>query len=260
MASTQKPTFVFIPGAWHRVETWDKVIALTGEKGYKNIAITLPSTRGDPSATFGDDVKEVQRVISDETCQGRNVVLAAHSYGGFVGNSAVKGFARSPEEPANGKGHVIGLALMASGFTVTGMAFLEMVGGKPPPSWVMNEETGFADIVADAKDMMYHDLPEDEGDLWVSKLTKHSLLSLTSGGEYAYAGWKDVPSFYLVTLDDHTHPEAVQEFIVNYAQKENADVTKRTIMTSHSPMLSKPQETANFLIEAAESFVRKSDA
>ncbi len=257
MASTQKPTFIFVPGAWHRAETWDKVIALTSAKGYKGVAVALPSTLGNPAATFGDDVTEVQKAISAETSQGLNVVIVAHSYGGFVGNSAIKGFARTSSESASGNGHVIGIALIASGFTQTGKAFLDMVGGKPPPQWVMNEEAGFADIVVDARDMMYHDLPEDEGNIWVGKLTKQSLLSLTGGAEYAYAGWKDVPSWYLVTLDDHTHPEQVQEYIISYAESENADVTKRTIVASHSPMLSKPQETANFLIEAAESFVSK---
>ncbi len=31
-------------------------------------------------------------VISGETTQGRDVVVVAHSYGGIVGSSAVKGF------------------------------------------------------------------------------------------------------------------------------------------------------------------------
>jgi hypothetical protein len=67
MALTQKPTLVYGPGAWHRAETWDKLIALTGAKGFKGVAVTLPSTVGNRAATYGDDVKAVQEAIRAET-------------------------------------------------------------------------------------------------------------------------------------------------------------------------------------------------
>jgi hypothetical protein len=51
------PTLVFIPGAWHQPSCYDKVIKLLEEEhNLKCIAITLPSTTGDPNATFKDDL------------------------------------------------------------------------------------------------------------------------------------------------------------------------------------------------------------
>ncbi|KAJ6788726.1 hypothetical protein PWT90_03924 [Aphanocladium album] len=252
-----KPTLIFVPGAWHRPETWDEAIAEVNSKGYKGIAVTLPSTLGDPTATFGQDVKAVQEVIRQETDSGNNVVLVVHSYGGQVGNSAVKGFSPKSEGRADAKGNVIGLVMMATGFTTPGVAFLEAMGGTPPPSWKMNTETGFADIVAEPRDMLYHDLPEEEGREWVSKLTPHSLLSLTGDGEYAYAGWKEVPTWYLKTVEDHALTVALQEWTIQLARDAGADVTDRGINTSHSPMLSRPKEVGDFIDEAVQYFVSK---
>ncbi|OAA72892.1 hypothetical protein LEL_08676 [Akanthomyces lecanii RCEF 1005] len=252
-----KPALVFVPGAWHSAETWDRVIAEVNPKGYKSIAVTLPSTLGNPAATFGDDVKAVQQVIRQETELGNDVVLVIHSYGGSVGNSAVKGFSRQSEGRADIRANVIGLVMIATGFTATGVAFLEAMGGDPPPSWKLNHETGFADIVAEPRDMLYHDLPEEEGAAWVAKLTKQSQLALTDGGEYAYAGWQEVPTWYLRTLDDHALPVQLQGWTVQMARDAGADVTDRGMPTSHSPMLSRPKEVGEFIDEAVQYFVGK---
>ncbi|OAR00008.1 hypothetical protein LLEC1_05021 [Akanthomyces lecanii] len=254
---TAKPTLVFVPGAWHSAETWDKVIAEVTVKAYKGVAVTLPSTLGNPAATFGDDVKAVQKMIHQETELGNNVVLVIHSYGGQVGNSALKGFSRESEGRAEAAANVIGLVMMATGFTSTGVAFLEAMGGTPPPSWKLNRETEFADIIAEPRDMLYHDLPEEEGAAWVAKLTKQSQLALTDGGEYAYAGWQDVPTWYLKTVDDHALPVQLQEWTIQMARDAGADVTDRGMPTSHSPMLSKPREVGDFIDEAVNYFVSK---
>lgn len=255
-----KPTFVLVPGAWHRAEAWIKVTAGVKAKGYKCVSVTLPSTSGDAAAGFGDDVKAVQEVIRAQTTQRRNVVVVVHSYGGHVGSSAIKGFARehhngSPPPDASSSGHVIGLAMMATGFSVTGKTFLEMAGGSPPPFWIADTKQGFATLVVDVRDLFYHDLPKEEGSLWVGKLTKQSLKSLAEEGEYAYAGWKDVPCWYLVTLEDHALPAQAQKFFVKMAREDGADVTLREVNSSHSPMLSQPEETVDFLLNAAAYFV-----
>ena len=85
---TQKPSLVFVPGAWHRAETWNKVTNLLTAQGYKCIAVTLPSTLSSPTTTFLEDVTAVRKAITAETVQGRDVVVVVHSYGGAVGGSA----------------------------------------------------------------------------------------------------------------------------------------------------------------------------
>ncbi|KAG0647787.1 hypothetical protein D0Z07_6870 [Hyphodiscus hymeniophilus] len=128
---SHKPTLILVPGAWHGPNTWDKVTALLEAQQYKCITVDLPSANSDPSATLLDDVNAVRGPIVTETEQGRDVVVVVHSYGGFVGPSAIKGLTR-PKDGSSSKtqsGHVIGLAYISSGFAPTGVAFLEALGG-----------------------------------------------------------------------------------------------------------------------------------
>lgn len=181
---SSKPTLVLVPGAWHTTECWNKVITLLEAKGLKCVPVPLPSTNGTNITTFGDDVHAVQKAIEAETSQDLDVVLVVHSYGGAVGQSAIKGFAK-PKTSDVGYGYVIGLASIASGFGQTGISFIDGLGGKPPPSWTAGPD-GYATLAVDPKDLFYHDV--EDADYWVSKLTKHSLKSLMEGGEYSYAG------------------------------------------------------------------------
>jgi pimeloyl-ACP methyl ester carboxylesterase len=254
-------TIVLVPGAWHRAETWSKVTALLEKQHqYKCIAVSLPSTKSDPTATVKTDVDAVRSIIQTETHQGRNVVVVVHSYGGLLGQSAIQGLTR-PSDLASSTtdtkpGFVIGLVIIASGFVVPANCFLDGLGGQAPPTWKLDYETGFLEIVGDARDMFYHDLPEDEAKEWVAKLTKHSLKTITEGGEHFYPGWKDVPAWFIATIQDKSLPIEAQRMFVQTAKDAGGDVTLRELDTSHSPMLSKPQETADIISEAVHAFVQ----
>lgn len=258
-----KPSFILVPGAWHRAETWDKITSILEAEGYTCISVSLPSTMGNPAAGLWNDVMAIQEAIQSQTSQGRDVILIVHSYGGLIGSSSIKGFARKHHDSSvpssTSSGHVIGMAMMATGFAITGKSFLETTGGKPPPFWIADTEAGFATLIADTRDLFYHDVPEEEGKIWVSKLTKHSLKSLSEGGEHVYSGWKDVPCWYLVTQEDHALPADAQKLFIKAAQEEGGDVTMREVATSHSPMLSKPKEAAEFVLEAAADFLEKAN-
>ncbi|KAG6367924.1 hypothetical protein INS49_002124 [Diaporthe citri] len=252
---TSKAVFILVPGAWHGASTWDKVARLLEEKGHRAIAVNLPSTSGDAAATFGDDVTHVRSLILGEVRQGHHVVVVVHSYGGVVGESAVRDVptARHPS-PDIAHGKVIGLALMATGFNVANMSFIEGFDGKPPPIWRADEESGFVVFTdgTDPAELFYHDLPtEEEKQYWVSTLTKQSIKSLYEGREHSYAGWQDVPSWVLMTTKDRPLPVEAQKMMIQTAVDAGASVEIREIDSGHSPMLSRPEETASFLVEAA---------
>ncbi|KAE9380710.1 alpha/beta-hydrolase [Stipitochalara longipes BDJ] len=256
-----RPTLVFVPGAGHRAEVWNKVVALLEAQHFKCIPVTLPSTLSNPSATFFDDIKAVRDPIISETSEGRDVVVVVHSYGGAVGCSAVKGLTRPKKDIVSSTtettGHVIGIASMASGFGPSGMTFADGLGGKLPPSWEVNEETGFADILAPPRETFYHDLPVEEGEYWVGKITKQAARPFMhpEGREHSYAGWMDVPLWYLATTDDRALPFEAQKHFIQMTKDAGGDITVREVHSSHSPMLSKPKETAKFIEEAAAAFV-----
>ncbi|KAF9888570.1 hypothetical protein FE257_008502 [Aspergillus nanangensis] len=260
------PTIVFVPGAWHPPTCYDKLTKLLEEQHkLKCICITLPSTTGNPDATFKDDLDAAQDAISSETTEGRNVVVVAHSYGGMVGNSAIKGFAKPPPGGSDTAsqtsrpetGFVIGLILIASGFTLTGLTFMDPFFDRPPPAWRVNKATGYAELVVSPRQFFYHDVPAEEAEFRVSQLRSQSLRALFEGREYTYAGWKDVPAWYIGTIEDQGLPVWVQRMGVGIAREMGARVQHRELQTSHSPFLSQPKATVRIMLEAIDAFTGK---
>jgi pimeloyl-ACP methyl ester carboxylesterase len=247
------PTLVLVPGSWHTPAVWDKVIEHLNAQHFKCVPVSLPSCSSNASAAFSDDIQAVRKAVITET-EGGDVVLVLWSYGGQVGNSAIKGLATTD---GDGHGRVLGIALIASGFPITGVGFLEATGGVPPPFIALDHDAGYANLVADPRELFYHDLPTSEAEHWVQQLTKQSLKSLAEGGEHAYSGWKDVPTWYLATIKDKALPVALQHIFVQMAQAQGGDVTLREIQAGHVAMLSKPKECADFVIEAARAFTGK---
>lgn len=248
------PTLVFTPGAWHRPTCYDKVMkALREQHQIRCTSFQLPSTVGDPMATFKDDLDAARVTIANETTEGHDVILVAHSYGGMVANSAIKYFT----EPQVAQGRVVGLVLIASGFTLTGLSFMDPFFHVPPPAWRVNKETGFAEIVTSPRELFYHDLTAEEADEWVSQLTPQSLKALFEGGEHSYAGWRDVPIWYIGTTEDRGLPVVAQRLNVGMAREMGATVEHRELNSSHSPFLSQPDEVVHLLVEATRAFTGK---
>ncbi|PCD34153.1 hypothetical protein FGRA07_08471 [Fusarium graminearum] len=252
---TRKPSLIFVPGAWHTTEYWGKVISAMEAQDFKCIPVTLPSTQStSTSVNFSTDVNAVREAIMTETAQEQDVVVLAHSYGGAVGASAVKGLSQKNSESNKGNGHVIGLFLIGTGFAAPGISFLEAIGGKPPPLWAADYENNTMPLQLDPIEMFYHDLPEEEAKYWVGKLTNQALTSVTDGYEVAYAGWKDVPVWYIILGEDRNLPVEVQKMFAQSAETAGADLVVREIMGSHSPMLSKPDDTVKALEDAIAAF------
>jgi len=248
------PTLILVPGSWHTPAVWDKVVGYLNAQNFKSVPVSLPSCSSNPSATFGDDIKAVRKAITAETETGRDVVLVVWSYGGQVGNSAIKGLTNAEDKS---HGRVLGVALIASGFPMTGVGFLEATGGVPPPFISLDHDAGFANLIADPRELFYHDLDKSEAEHWIQQLTKQSLKSLAEGGEHAYSGWKDVPTWYLAAIEDRALPVEAQRMFVQMAQEQGGDVTLREVQGGHAAMLSKSKECADFVIEAARAFARK---
>jgi len=64
------------------------------------------------------------------------------------------------------------------------------------------------------------------------------------------AAYKAIPSNYLICEDDNAIPPFVQEEMVKAAQDAGADMKFERLKSSHSPFLSHPEETVDFLIRA----------
>ncbi|KAL2291328.1 hypothetical protein FJTKL_13941 [Diaporthe vaccinii] len=93
---------------------------------------------------------------------------------------------------------------------------------------------------------IYHDLPPEEARYWASKIIDQSY-AVQSTPIFRTA-YKYIPSTCVVAEDDHALPLQYQEM---FAAATGADVKK--IHSGHSPQLSKPEELADLIEEAAEA-------
>lgn len=171
MSTNPNPTLIFVHGAWFPASCWDKVIVLLSPT-YPCKTASLPSvthpSSSSPSTTDGtflDDITAVRNAIQSETVLGHDVILVVHSYGALPAHSAAKGLTL-PSSPGSDdkKGYVLGFAMLTTGFTVTGMAFLDPTGGVPPPSWRADMDSNRAVLVADPRELFFHDLSPAEAE------------------------------------------------------------------------------------------------
>lgn len=98
------------------------------------------------------------------------------------------------------------------------------------------------------EDAFYNDLPAYEQKHWVSKLRGHA--KATKYDKTRGAAYLDIPSWYLQCEDDHAIPIFVQESMVKGARDGGANMKTERLKSGHSPFLSKPNETVDFILKA----------
>jgi pimeloyl-ACP methyl ester carboxylesterase len=183
--------------------------------------------------------------------------MVNHSFGGVVGCSAVNGFTATNRSKLTGSGKVIGIIQMAALTVPTGVSLLEFLqkgkGSDIKPIGLSGGD-GWDNMKRDVVEAMYHDLEPEDGKYWASRILKHSSATRSSS-ENVYAGWKDVPVCYLKCTDDRASDPGTQAKMIESIKEANPNVIVKEIFASHSPMLSKPQETAELVDEAAKWFL-----
>ncbi|KAL4897645.1 Alpha/beta hydrolase fold-1 [Aspergillus ambiguus] len=239
-----EPTFVLVLGAWMLPPAFDLLRAELAARGFPTEAPAHPSIGAEPpNKTLDDDVASLRalltRLIEDE---GKEVVVVAHSYGGVVGSSAVKGLAKADREANGQTGGVIEMVYLAAFALEQGKSLLDMLGGQYLP-WMRAE--GDYVHVDSAPAVAFHDLlPEDQEKQLAG-------LAHTSGavfsGAVSYEPWHRIPSAYIVCEEDQALPLAIQEMM---AARIGGRWTYR-LKSSHSPFLSMPDKLADVMVELA---------
>ncbi|BCJ27850.1 hypothetical protein Asera_19580 [Actinocatenispora sera] len=82
MTSNDNTTVVLVHGAWHSPWCWNPVVAELDQYGIHSVTVDLPSCRTVDGAPAGDmhaDAAEIRNTLD----RYEDVVLVAHSYGGF---------------------------------------------------------------------------------------------------------------------------------------------------------------------------------
>jgi pimeloyl-ACP methyl ester carboxylesterase len=218
---------VLVHGAFADGSSWFRVIPILQAKGYNVTAVQNPLT------SFADDLATTNRALARQTGP---VILVGHSWGGVVITEA----GMDPK--------VVGLVYVAAFGPDAG----EVVGdlGKPyppPPAFKapMVDQQGFMTMPIDAfLEHFAQDLPPAEAR--VAFATQGPINASAFATKVTSVAWKTKPSWYIVSKRDGAIAPDLERF---FAKRMKATTTE--LDASHVPMLSKPNDVAAVIMDAA---------
>ncbi|KAK0119922.1 hypothetical protein ONS95_011347 [Cadophora gregata] len=252
MSNPQNTAFVLVPGSFSPTTFFERVTPLLENRGYSVHPTALQSAGERPSdqgpATFQEDAAYIHSALLQLVEQGKNVVLAMNSYGGFPGTEATKGLSKGEREKEGKDGGVVALVYLASFIPAVGMSLRKSMGDDLPDSIKNAGEYMALDHENDWKNI-FSDMPEDEAKHYMSLMPNHSTISFS--GELTHPGYKYIPAIYLLTEGDKIIPVEAQRQMIEFARSEGVDVKVVETDSGHCPMLSIPEKTVDVLVAAA---------
>jgi pimeloyl-ACP methyl ester carboxylesterase len=219
---------ILVHGLWVDGSSWSKVIPILQNAGHKVIAVQLPLH------SLADDIATVKRAID---FVGGPVILVAHSYGGYVITNA--GY----NDP-----NVKGLVYVAAHAPREGQQhgpFPKEFEGKP---LLIFDKGGFAYI----NPAIFHDFFVQDVDQAQAKVLavvqKPANISGIVDEKSGPPAWKQLPTWYQVSENDHVIPPAVEHM---FAKQMNA--TTISLPSSHASPVSHPNEIAQLILNATKA-------
>jgi pimeloyl-ACP methyl ester carboxylesterase len=238
--SMAKPTIVLVHGAWADASSWNLVATALQSDGFTVLAPTN-LLRG-----VSADAAYISSFLAQRT--SGPVVLAGHSYGGFVITNA-----------ATGGGDVQALVYVDAFIPEEGETTFQILGGSgsafdvPDPTTVFDIAGYPGGPEGDAEaflkpDTVHNSFAQDlpEADRWLVHAGQRPItLSANTTGSVT-AAWKTLPSWVVIGTEDRVIPPAVQR---SMAERAGAKITEAD--GSHVSMVSQPQVAIDAIRAAA---------
>lgn len=249
-----KPTVVLVHGAWHSPFHFKPLIEVLESHSYKAVGVTCPSSPRTATATpasFDDDCKAIRSIVLRELASA-NVLVVAHSYGGVPASNALRDLSPSARAASNHTTSVTDIAYICAAAIPAGTTFLQALGGRPKQIHDLSAQDGFARVgVPGPEYYFYNDLPENEAKHWASLLGLHSWKT-ASDGVVEFEACAEISAHYLYCTLDRALELEVQRGIVTQAEARSGRVFRtEELDSSHSPFLSMPGRTADFVRRSA---------
>lgn len=248
-AISPKPTILLVQGSFQVPEAYGKLASALRSRGFLVVQPRLPSLTDHDSPEFAkrdlsDDSRAIQaeakRLVFDEA---KDVMVVMHSYGGLVGSDAIpEDLSLQSRRRAGLAGGVCRLFYFAAFVLDQGKSVLGTFGESPNNHLKPNGRFTMKETAS----TIYHDLSPEEARYWASKIIDQSYAVQST--PISRTAYKYISSTYMVAEDDHALPLQYQEM---FAAATGAEVKK--IHSGHSPQLSKPEELADLIEEAAEA-------
>lgn len=226
MAET--PAIVLVHGGFVDGSGWEGVYKVLRKDGY-NVNIVQ-----NPTLSLADDVAVTKRIIAREK---RPVILVGHSYGGVV----VTEVGNDPK--------VAGLVYIAAFAPDQGESVATLIKDPPPGAPVppiLPPQDGFLFLDREKFAASFAaDVPDEKAAFMADSQVPWGVEALS--GSISVPAWKSKPSWYLIATDDRMIPPPAQHFM-----SKRAGSTVVQVKASHSVYVSKPQEVAALIEQAAK--------
>lgn len=217
---------VFVHGLFADGSSWSEVVARLQAKGMNATSVQNPLT------TFPEAVASVQRVLAR---QDGPTVLVGHSFGGMIITEAgvhpsvsalvyVAGRAPDANEDYGALARTYPAAPAAAGIVFDG------------DEGRLGEQAFLRDFAGD--------LPEAKARVLYAAQQPFNKPLLA--GKVTQAAWRSKPSFYAVSAEDRTINPDLQRFM---AKRMGAKTIE--LAASHVPMISRPDDIAALILDAA---------
>jgi pimeloyl-ACP methyl ester carboxylesterase len=237
-AGGPKPTIVLVHGAWGDSSGFGAEIADLAAMGYPVVAVA------DPLRGLSSDAAYLRARLA--TISGP-IVLVGHSYGGAVITDAAVGmpgvkalvyvaaFGLAPGESVVSMATAYPAHIDPSKFDEVPIANPAAPGGQDVDIYLKSAD--FADIMA-------ADVPAPRAAL--EAVTQRPAAGQAFNEASGTPAWATIPSWYLITLDDHAVSPAGQEFM---ARRMHARV--ETVHSAHDVEISHPRAVEDVILDAA---------
>lgn len=249
--STTKPTLVLVHGSWHCPEHFVPLVDVLERRGNRSVSVSLPSTQSPalPPASLANDTAAVREAVLSELDAGHDVIVVAHSYGGAPANNALHGLDAKSRTVAKATTAVVAIVFLCAVPVSVGATFLDTIGGRPAELHDLSKHAGFSVVGGEGPSYyFYNDLATEDQEKYAAMIRPQAWAAYVE--KTKYAAYMDSPSWYLLCTKDHAIPLVAQRAIVDMANANGGRIQTETLESSHSPFLSKPQETADFIIRA----------
>jgi pimeloyl-ACP methyl ester carboxylesterase len=240
-AAAPKPTIVLVHGAFADASGWYGVQERLEDKGYKVVSPANPLRGVSADAAY---IKSVLAQISGP------IVLVGHSYGGVVitnaatGNANVKALVYVAAFAPDQGDTVLSLSELGTDDRL-GPATLDIKTYPNPDGTTGQEGTIKLDVF---RDIFAGDLSKKLARNMALSQRPASLVAL--GEPSGVPAWKTIPSYYLIAGADKTIGTDVERAMAKRISPRKTITVKRA---SHVVMISRPKETANFILDAAKA-------
>lgn len=240
--SLQKPTIVFVTGAWHGPHLYAPLTSGLEAAGYTVRAPALPSVGGEQS-DFSEDVAAIREAITASTDSGIDVVVLMHSYGGVPAGEAVKGLTRLDQSDRS-KGSVVRMIYLCA-FALAEKGSLNAALNNEPLPWWKSSDNDKQWFCQNVDEIFFNDVDKETAEDVKKQLVGHAKGVFDS--KVTYAAFKHVQSSYIICEKDNAIPLPIQE---GMAGQPGSKFEVQRLDAGHSPFLSKNDETVKAVRKA----------